>query len=197
MNETEIALFAENITRGIFASVQTDTRSPEQVLLDDLESCHSPNELYRNWRVLQVVESLGFKGFFSSSEFPDTIRARLGLDADAPGVAAPSLNAILLQGWAISRLSRELRLHPHPLTAAILLHECGHLLTARESIPTQIEKERRAWQLGRELLQKHALYGFCSDAAFSILEANARNSYGDRAIVHRQTIDGSTYLSLI
>lgn len=196
MNEAEIKLFAESITRGVFANAQPQ-KTPEQRLLDDLEVCHSQSELYPIWRVGQVVESLGFRVFFSDSEFPDTIRARLGLDADAPGVAAPSLNAILLQGWAISRLSRELRLHPHPLTAAILLHECGHLLTARESIPTQIEKERRAWQLGRELLEKHVLYGFCSDGAFSILEANARNSYGDRAIVHHRTISGSTYPSLI
>ena len=188
---------ARNITQAVFANAQANQKTPEQILRDDLEACHRPDELYGVWRVRQVIESLGFS-IYACSEFPPSIRERLGMNADVPAAAAIELNAILLSTWNISRMAvDQLGLHPQAVTTACLLHEAGHLLSAKEPITNQIEKERRAWEIGRILLERHNLYGFCPDHAFKAVEAACRNSYGDPAIVHRQTISDKTYPSLL
>lgn len=199
MNEHEISAFAQNfsesIVRGVFA--QADTRSVQQVLLDDLQASHDRSQLYDVSRIRELVETLGFRIYCSGSEFPLSIRSRLNLSADAPAAASVELGAILIQDWPLTKLARDLRLHPRAVLAASILHEAGHLLAASEGISDQLQRERRAWQLGRNLLERHGFYGLCSEGSFNTVEAMCRQSYGDPNLTYRQSISGQTIVSLL
>lgn len=174
MNETEIASYAENIVQGIFA--QTDTRLPEQRLLDELHSKHCAAELHSVWRVAQLVRSAGFE-IFVLDESGSQVKQKLGMRENTVGVAHRPTKAIVLDSWEVCRFALDVaRVRPSAGMTAIVLHELAHLI---DNTPdTDGRRELKAWETARKLLETHQFFGVCADWEFDRIRDRCLASYG-------------------
>lgn len=169
---------AASITKAIFSD-QANQKSPEELLLEDLRHYHKREELYPVWRVAQLVRSIGFE-LFVIGEGSSQLKQKFGMRGFPPSVAHRPTQAIVLDSWQISKLAVDIsRVRVCAATAAVTLHELGHLL---DNAPgTQIQREQKAWAMARSLLHTHQFYGVCSEAEFDCVSKECLKSY----CVHR------------
>lgn len=174
-----VTQISRSITQSVFLSA-TPARTPEENLLDELNSRHCPNELYPIWRVAKLVRSLGCN-LFVLGEDAIELKSKLAMDlAFSPGVAHHPTKAIVLNSWQICRLATDVaRVRVCAAMTAIALHEASHLLSNTSG--TTAQREVEAWAMARELLAVHQFYSICQEWEFDRVAEKCLESYGVRA----------------
>jgi hypothetical protein len=169
-----VQTIAASITQALFAA-QTNQKSPEELLLEDLRSHHQPAELYPIWRVAALARSIGFE-LFVLGEGSSQLKEKLGMGSFSPAVAHRGLKAIVIDDLQICRLACDICvIRPSAALTAVTLHEASHLL---DSTPgSDLEREQRAWAMARSLLSVHQLYAYCSEWEFDRVAQRCLESY--------------------
>lgn len=146
-------------------------QQPKPDLLAMLRQCHAPEEVYDVWLVRDSLAKYDIQLIIG--QVPSQVREALLQDGRRALLADVENSWVFIDSDDAFEFARAARVHPRAAKTAIILHESGHCLAARDGK----QGEGIAWEIGYSLLDRHSLWSFCSDVAFRRCRETALKSY--------------------